>query len=66
MAVVTTLTFMAASIGVTGVKYFALLYANGTVSMASPDKRLADVELPVIVVYYITKDMSDNSTSKCA
>ena len=66
VALVTTFTIMSASVGVAGMQHFALLYANGAVSMASPDKRLADVELPIIVVYLITKDMSSNSTSRCA
>lgn len=66
VVLVTTITIMAASIRVAGMQHFALLYTNGAVSMASPDKRLADVELPIIVVYHITKDMSDNSTSRCA
>ena len=66
VVLVTTITIMAASIRVAGMQHFALLYANGAVSMASPDKRLADVELPIIVVYHITGDRSDNSTSRCA
>ena len=66
VVLVTTITIMAASVGVAGMQHFALLYTNGAVSMASPDKRLADVELPIIVVYHITKDMSANSTSRCA
>ena len=66
VVLVTTITIMAASIRVAGMQHFALLYTNGAVSMASPDKRLADVELPIIVVYLITKDMSSNSTSRCA
>lgn len=66
VAFVTAITIMAASVGVAGMQHFALLYANGAVSMASPDKRLADVELAVIVIYLITKDMSSNSTSRCA
>lgn len=66
VALVTAFTIMAASVGVAGMQHFALLYTNGAVFMASPDKRLADVELPIIVVYHITKDMSDNSTSRCA
>ena len=66
VALVTAITIMAASVGVAGMQHFALLYANGAVSMASPDKRLADVELAVIVIYLIIKDMSSNSTSRCA
>ena len=66
VVLVTTITIMAASIRVAGMQHFALLYTNGAVSMVSPDKRLADVELPIIVVYHITKDMSSNSTSRCA
>ena len=49
VALVTAFTIMAVSFGVAGIQHFALLYTNGAVSIASPDKRLADVELSIIV-----------------